>query len=92
MILMIPECKLTVKIGYLLIYPKRVDVGFAENSNEKLQSYYFGNKKKGHCFCPQCGSSVLIDFKDSDNLAQRPHLGLNVSLPPLAQSFATDSF
>lgn len=33
-----------------------------------------------HCFCPECCSSVLIDFTKSYEDAKRPQLALNAGL------------
>ena len=67
-------------LGYLLVYPKREDVVFHYDSESRLRDYYFGKKYKPHRFCSQCGSSVLIDFKDSDVERQRPLLAVNVCI------------
>jgi len=66
--------------GYLLVYPLRSDVVFANNSDSKLKDYYFGKKNKPHRFCPECSSTILIDFKDSDIEGQRAKLAMNVSI------------
>lgn len=67
-------------IGYLLVYPRREDVKVENDCDKKLKDYYFGHKNKPHRFCPECGSSVLIDFKNSDIVEQRPLLAMNVSI------------
>lgn len=69
---------LTFGRGYLLVYPKREDVVFTPGSEEKLKSYFFGKKRKPHRFCPECSSSVLIDFHNSDFEKQRAYLAVNV--------------
>lgn len=65
--------------GYLLVYPKREDVVFQNDSEARLKDYFFGKKNKPHRFCPECSSSVLIDFKNSDVPNQRGELAINVS-------------
>lgn len=65
--------------GYLLVYPQRSDVVFANNCDSKLKDYYFGKKNKPHRSCPECSSTILIDFKNSDVEGQRPKLAMNVS-------------
>lgn len=37
-----------------------------------------GKKRFAHRFCPECGSSVMIDFKNADSETLRPLLGMNV--------------
>jgi hypothetical protein len=66
--------------GYYLVYPNREDVVFKEGSESKLKDYYFGKKNKPHRFCPECSSSVLIDFKDSPYVKERQKLAMNVRL------------
>lgn len=65
--------------GYFLVYPKREDVIFKDNCDTKMKSYFFGKKNKPHRFCPECSSSILIDFKDSDVPRQKELLAMNVS-------------
>lgn len=52
---------------------------FEGDSESKLKSYLMGKKNKPHRFCPECSSSVLIDFKNSDMESQRSYLAMNVS-------------
>lgn len=65
--------------GYLLVYPQRSDVVFADGCDSKLKDYYFGKKNKPHRSCPECSSTILIDFKKSDVESQRSFLAMNVS-------------
>jgi len=44
-----------------------------------MKSYLFGKRNKPHMFCPECGSSILIDFKDSDDPERRDWMAVNVS-------------
>ena len=39
-----------------------------------------GKGNKHHRFCPHCSSSILIDFANSDVVAQRPFLAMNARL------------
>jgi hypothetical protein len=39
-----------------------------------------GKKNKAHRFCPECSSSILIDFKNSDVERQRPLLAMNAAM------------
>lgn len=73
------NCSICTKNGYLLVYPLRSDVQFLNHSDEKLKSYYFGQKEKPHKFCPECGSSVLIDFGASPHEKESQFLAMNVS-------------
>jgi hypothetical protein len=61
-----------------LIYPKREDVEFLAGE-DTMSSYRFGLENKPHRFCPTCGTSILIDFKNSDVERQRQYLAVNVS-------------
>ncbi|KAK3622740.1 hypothetical protein LTR56_022033 [Elasticomyces elasticus] len=45
-----------------------------------MKAYFFGKKNKPHRFCPECSSSILIDFANSDIVKQREHLAMNASL------------
>jgi len=37
-------------------------------------------KQHAHRFCPECSSSILIDFRESEVEAMRPLLAMNASL------------
>ncbi|KAF2481633.1 DUF636 domain-containing protein [Neohortaea acidophila] len=74
------NCSICTKNGYLLVYPKREDVVFQNDSEARLKDYFFGKKNKPHRFCPECSSSVLIDFKNSDVPNQRGELAINARL------------
>jgi len=47
------------------VYPLRTDVVWTQGE-EKLSEYVFGNKNKPHRFCPECGTSILIDFGNTE--------------------------
>ena len=72
------NCSICTKNGYLLIYPKREDVEFI-SGEDKMTAYKFGLRNKPHRFCATCGTSILIDFQNSDVESQRKHLAVNVS-------------
>ncbi|KAK5125003.1 hypothetical protein LTR85_001193 [Meristemomyces frigidus] len=74
------NCSICTKNGYFLVYPKREDVHFLNASDTRMKSYLSATKRKPHRFCPKCGSSVLIDFKDAPEDEQRPLLAMNASL------------
>src|SRR5882762_7502654 len=62
------NCSICRRNGYLFIYPKRRDVNF-HTGFDHLVSYFFGDKRGAHKFCPTCGSSVLLDINGIDELA-----------------------
>ncbi|KAH8923937.1 hypothetical protein BT69DRAFT_1333414 [Atractiella rhizophila] len=70
------NCSICSKNGYLLVYPFRDNVRF-EKGEDKLKEYRFGNKHNGQMFCSECGTSVLIDFKDARE-ELRECLGVNI--------------
>ncbi|KAK4549557.1 hypothetical protein LTR36_006554 [Oleoguttula mirabilis] len=74
------NCSICVKNGYHLVYPLRSDVHFLDGCDAKMKSYLMGTRQKPHRFCPECSSSVLIDFKDAPEEEQRPLLAMNASL------------
>jgi hypothetical protein len=45
-----------------------------------LTEYRFGNKDVPHRFCSICGTSILIDFKESPYEEKRDQVALNVSM------------
>jgi hypothetical protein len=73
------NCSICHSNGYLLVYPKREDVVWLNDSESKLRDYYMGRKLKAHRFCPECSSSILIDFQNADWEHLRPFLAMNVS-------------
>ncbi|KAH9810056.1 Centromere protein V [Teratosphaeria destructans] len=68
------NCSICTRNGYFLVYPTREAVKFLDNSDAKMKQYFMGLKNKAHRFCPECSSSVLIDFQNSDVERQRPYL------------------
>jgi hypothetical protein len=71
------SCSICTKNGYLLVYPYRTDVVFTKGE-EKLSEYFFAKKTKPHRFCPNCGTSILIDFKNEDSPIKEKY-GVSVS-------------
>jgi hypothetical protein len=67
------NCSICDRNGYLLLYPAREEVIF-HSGHDNLSSYLFGTKRKSHKFCPNCGSSVFIDFQGT------PELGINARM------------
>ena len=60
------NCSICTSHGYLLVYPDAEDVVF-HSGYDQLKSYSFGRQMVDHRFCPTCGSSVLVKFKDPEN-------------------------
>ena len=71
------NCSICTKNGYLLVYPKREDVTFL-SGEDNLTQYRFASKLKPHMFCKTCGTSLLLDFKDTAEDWQNAYFGLNV--------------
>ncbi|KAI1406822.1 glutathione-dependent formaldehyde-activating, GFA [Hypoxylon sp. FL1857] len=71
------NCSICTRNGYLLVYPKREDVKF-ESGWDELSSYRFGKSLKHHRFCSKCGTSVLIDFSESDWDLERQVFAINI--------------
>lgn len=71
------NCSICTKNGYLLVYPNREDVKFI-SGQDKLASYRFSSGRKPHNFCPQCGTSILIDFSDSEHEVEQRFTAVNV--------------
>ena len=72
------NCSICTKNGYLLVYPKVEDVKFISGQDE-LKSYRFGTATKPHKFCPECGTSILIDFSETEHPMSRAVTAVNVS-------------
>jgi hypothetical protein len=79
------NCSICTKKGYLLVYPTRKDVIFTAGE-ENLSEYFFGNKNKPHRFCPNCGTSSLIDFGNMEE-PEKNFLAISASCP---LSFSTN--
>lgn len=54
------------------------------DSEGKMGAYKFGDKKKDHKFCKDCGSSIMIDFNRPTATGETDHrkdmVAINVSL------------
>lgn len=72
------NCSICTKKGYLLVYPLREDVVF-QCGEDKLADYLFGKKRLPQRFCPNCGTSILVDFKNVQHETPRKTLGISVS-------------
>lgn len=72
------NCSICMKKGYWLLYPLREDVKFLKGEDQ-LKDYYFATKTRAHRFCPECGTSVLIDYKNVQHEKLKGRLGISVS-------------
>ncbi|KAF7504044.1 hypothetical protein GJ744_002873 [Endocarpon pusillum] len=52
------NCSICQRNGYLIIYPKSSDITW-HSGQDSLKNYYFGSKRIGHRFCPECGTSIF---------------------------------
>ncbi|RAQ58700.1 hypothetical protein COH20_005900 [Aspergillus flavus] len=73
------NCSICTKNSFLLVYPLRKDVVF-RRGEDQLAEYRFGNRTKPHKFCPNCGTSVLIDFKESQFEKEREMMAINIHM------------
>ncbi|OLN92232.1 hypothetical protein CCHL11_01454 [Colletotrichum chlorophyti] len=60
------NCSICRRSGYLLIYPYKKDVTWHDGSRERCKNYRFNTKTKDQMFCGECGSSLGIDFLEDD--------------------------
>ncbi|KXJ96594.1 Mss4-like protein [Microdochium bolleyi] len=58
------NCSVCVRLGYLLLYPEDKDLTWLNGSFERMSRYRFNTKNKDQLFCPKCGTSLAIDFRD----------------------------
>ncbi|KAI4870637.1 hypothetical protein F4820DRAFT_402853 [Hypoxylon rubiginosum] len=58
------NCSACAHLGYLLVYPKATEVVWHNNGRERCVNYRFNTKEKDQMFCPKCGASLGIDFRD----------------------------
>jgi len=61
------NCSICSRNGYLMIEPDRKGVEF-HTGYDHMVSYFFGDRKGAHRFCPTCGSSILVDFDGDSKL------------------------
>ena len=59
------NCSICCKNGYLNVRPNRKDIVFVEGEN-LMKNYQFGKKQYNHKFCPECGSSLLVEPLEKD--------------------------
>jgi hypothetical protein len=59
------------------VYPLREDVKFIKGEDE-LKTYLFGKKIRLHRFCGNCGTSILIDFKNLEDPDRKKRLAVSV--------------
>jgi hypothetical protein len=68
------NCSVCIRLGYLLVYPKQKDIIW-HHGKDHTKVYQFASKTSDHLFCTTCGSSLMIDFKDGEEVS-----AVNVSL------------
>lgn len=76
------NCSICTRNGYHIVYAPRSEVTWTRGW-DNLNDFRFGQKRSDHKFCPQCGSSMVIDpchvYKTSDMFKDAPDaIGLNV--------------
>jgi hypothetical protein len=70
------NCSACSRFGYLLVYPPATDVTWHPGHRERCANYRFNTKSKDQMFCPKCGASLGIDFRE----VREPHTyGMSVS-------------
>ncbi|KAI1127558.1 glutathione-dependent formaldehyde-activating enzyme [Nemania abortiva] len=69
------NCSACTRFGYLLVYPEAKDVTWHNNGRERCSNYQFNSKKKDQMFCPKCGASLGIDFRE---VLTPPRFGISV--------------
>ncbi|CAM1509321.1 Fc.00g030600.m01.CDS01 [Cosmosporella sp. VM-42] len=62
------NCSICRRAGYLLVYPTYEKVTWHNTSETRVSRYFFNTKTRDHMFCPKCGASIGIDFKQADPL------------------------
>ncbi|KAH7311666.1 Mss4-like protein [Stachybotrys elegans] len=58
------NCSICRRAGYLLVYPAYEDVTWHNDSRSQCSVYEFNTKTKDHLFCPSCGASIGLDFRE----------------------------
>ncbi|KAI1179752.1 hypothetical protein F4777DRAFT_398003 [Nemania sp. FL0916] len=58
------NCSGCTRFGYLLAYPEAKDVIWENGGRERCSNYRFNTKQKDQMFCPKCGASLGIDFRE----------------------------
>ncbi|MCJ1399080.1 hypothetical protein MMC11_002282 [Xylographa trunciseda] len=72
-------CSICTKNGLVNIYPKHHEVVFHQGF-DTLKEYRCGTKQSTHKFCPECGSSILIDFNGSLHGPMEDAMAVNVRM------------
>ncbi|CAJ2508746.1 Uu.00g137720.m01.CDS01 [Anthostomella pinea] len=76
------NCSICTKNGYLLVYPRVEDVTFVSGlggeGDDSLSVYRFGSGVKPHRFCRRWGTSIFIDFSESDRAVERAVVAINL--------------
>lgn len=88
------DCSICTRNGILNVYVLRSDVTWLSGWN-KLKNFRFNTKSVDHKFCPECGSSVLIDpmrfYDKMEGFENAPDvLGLNVRVACIQYFHWTD--
>ncbi|KAK4458941.1 centromere protein v [Cladorrhinum samala] len=73
------SCSICRRAGYLLVYPPYEKVKWHNDSRSRCATYQFNEKIKDQLFCPKCGISIGIDFRESNiPVSRNHHYGLSV--------------
>jgi hypothetical protein len=83
------NCSICTKNGYINTYPKHKDVT-VDCPEGQLTSYRWKAGDKPHKFCKTCGSSMLIDFSESDVPQLKDLMAINVRFPFIGNGYDTD--
>ncbi|KAK4227971.1 hypothetical protein QBC38DRAFT_415615 [Podospora fimiseda] len=69
------NCSICQRAGYLLV------LTWHNSSRSRCATYLFNSKTRHQLFCPKCGISIGIDFKDTTFPAsRRNHYGISVRI------------
>ncbi|KAF2094948.1 hypothetical protein NA57DRAFT_45512, partial [Rhizodiscina lignyota] len=72
------NCSICTKNRNPLAYPRREDVVF-QSGEDNMNDYLFDDMRKPLRFCKTCGTSVLIDFSNSNFEKKEEFTAINVS-------------
>ncbi|KAK2766877.1 hypothetical protein FQN54_006191 [Arachnomyces sp. PD_36] len=82
------NCSICTKNGYLVAYPLEGDVvvescGEGEGNEEMgmgngMGEYRFGERRKPHWFCRECGTSMMVGFGESGFVEERGLVAVNI--------------
>ena len=78
------NCSICTKNGLLNVYPRRDEVEWLRGY-DTMSSYRTSTKMMDHKFCPNCGSSILIDFNWTDET--QPYAGDRLAINVSAREF-----